>query len=333
MRRLLAACFLLLVPLLALAGHTRPGYVDGCRSADGRYVVTAASKKKPDGTDGWECTWTDTKTKETHTGWLVGVPYGLDHFRVAYTHVFVPPGGETFAVWQPASWSAAGSRPPGGYDLDSLKNPPAALKEYPGFADRLVVYKKTGEVVRRLAMNDLLRPTEWVYVNWVQGNLYWLAEYPDVMAGGEPPRCGYRYYRVSPDYSVLEFTVGPNADAAHKVKALGPDVLGYRRPAWVSLADGTVLDRRPTDPAKVPVRPFVGGAVKRGDTMKGYVPSLDPVRVGGDGRPAGRGVNHQRVPPGGGPDVRPVVTATPLSRPAYHPARPRAARSSARARK
>lgn len=139
----------------------------------------------------------------------------------------------------------------------------------------------TGEVARRLSMNDLLRPTDWVYGNWVQGNLYWLTEYPDVMANGEPPRCGYRYYRVSPDSSVPGFTVGPNPDTVHKVKGLGPDVVSYRRPVWVLLADGTLLDRKPTDPAKAPVRPFAGGPVKRGDAMKAYVPSLDPVRVPG----------------------------------------------------
>jgi hypothetical protein len=282
-RYLAAATALLLLPLAAPAGHTRPGYVDGCQSPDGRYTVTAAPKKQPDGKDGWEYTWTDTKTAETHAGWLVGLPQGLDHFKVAYAHIFVPPGGETFAVFQAANWTGAGSRPPGSAgDKAVNKNPADEFKAYAGFADRVVVYKKTGEVVKRLALNDILKPNEWVYVNWLQGNVYWLSEYPDVMKGGsEPPRCGYRYYRVSPDYTVLEFTVGPNADAVHRLKDEGPDVLNYRRTVRVSLTDGTFLDKPPTEKDKTPVRPFVGDLVKRGDAMKNYVPSADPVRVAG----------------------------------------------------
>lgn len=281
-RSLLATVGVLILPTLALAGHTRPGYVDGCQSADGRYVVTAESKKQADGKDGWQFTWKDTKTNTTHAGWLVGLPYGLEHFKVTYTHIFVPPGGETFAVFQTASWTGAGSKPPGGQEKQVNQNPTDEFKKYGGFADRVVIYKKTGEVVKRLSMNDILKPNEWVYVNWVQGNLYWLSEYPDVMKnGGEPPRCGYRYFRVSPDYSVLEFTVGPNSDAVHKVKDLGAEVVNYRRPVWVSLADGTFLDKKPTEKDKVPVRPFVGDLVKRGDDMKNYAPSLDPVRVAG----------------------------------------------------
>lgn len=283
MRTLFASFgFLLLLPGFALAGHTRPGYVDGCQSADGRYVVTAESQKDPQNKDGWKFTWKDTKTGETHTGWLVGVPYGLEHFRVAYTHIFVPPGGATFAVWQTASWAPCDRKPPGVTDRTLIKDPSDEFKSYAGFADRLVIYKKTGEVVKRLSMKDILKPNEWLYVNWVQGNMYWLTEYPDVVTqGGEPPRCGYRYYRVSPDYSVLEFTVGPNADAKQRVKDEGADVVNYRRPVWVSLTDGAFLDKKPTEANKVPVRPFIGGLVKRGDEMKNYVPSLDPVRVAG----------------------------------------------------
>jgi hypothetical protein len=282
LRSLAVGGAILLSAAVAFAGHTRPGYVDGCQSADGRYVVTAESKKQPDGTDGWRFTWKDNQTGQTYCGWLVGVPYGLEHFRVAYTHIFVPPGGETFAVWQTASWAPCNRKPPAATDPTLNKNSTEEFKNYEGFADRLVIYRKTGEVIRRLALKDILKTNEWIYVNWVQGNLYWLTEYPDVMnQGGEPPRCGYRYYRVSPHYSVLEFTVGPNSDARHKVKDEGPEVVNYRRTVWVSLTDGTFLDQKPTDPNKIPVRPFVGGLVRRGEAMKNYVPSLDPIRVPG----------------------------------------------------
>ena len=54
--------------------------------------------------------------------------------------------------------------------------------------------------------------------------------------------------------------------------------MSYRRLVWVSPADGTRREKKPTDPAKVPVRASDGGPVRRGDAMKAYVPSLDPVR-------------------------------------------------------
>jgi len=65
------------------------------------------------------------------------------------------------------------------------------------------------------------------------------------------------------------------------VKDLGDDAVNYRRQVYVSLADGKLLDKKPTEKDKTPVRPFVGDLVKRGDDMKNYAPSLDPVRVAG----------------------------------------------------
>lgn len=283
MRHLLAAFAALLVPAVALAGHTRPGYVDGCQSADGRYVVIAEPKNYGKGKDGWEFTWKDTKTDEKHTGKLVGLPQGLTHFEIAYAHIFVPPGGQTFAVFQSGNWSDVGNRPPGAPSDKALnKNPSDEFKKYGGFADRVVIYKKTGEVVKRIGLNDILKPNEWIYVSWVQGNLMWCTEYPDVMKGGEPPRCGYRYYRVSPDYSVLEFTLGPTAGVVHRLGDEPPEVANYRRTVYVSLTDGSFLDQKPTEKDKAPVRPFVGDLVKKGSTeQKNYVPSLDPVRAAG----------------------------------------------------
>jgi hypothetical protein len=121
-------------------------------------------------------------------------------------------------------------------------------------------------------------------VNWVHGNLYWLTEYPGTMTnGGETPRCGYRYYRVSPNYRVLEFAVGPNSDAKHQVKPQFPERVDYRRVVRIDLATGEFLDPRQesADSSSVPVAPFQGKLLKRGDEMKNYVPSLDPVRVPG----------------------------------------------------
>lgn len=281
--RLVFLVVYVVLPGIVLAGHTRPGYVDGGQSADGRYVVTAEPPQNTKSPGPWHFTWKDTKSGQTYRGTLVGIPYGLDHFRVAYTHIFVAPGGETFAVWQPASWAPCDRRPPGANDNKLNKNPSETFKNYDGFRDRLVIYKKTGEVIQRLGMNDILKNNEWIYVNWVQGNLYWLTEYPDMMKGGEPPRCGYRYYRISPDYTVLEFTVGPNSDAKHRVKDEGPEVLNYRRVVRVSLTQGTFFSADTLLSAqKLPGRPFVGELVKRGsEGQKNYLPSLDPVRSAG----------------------------------------------------
>ena len=80
---------------------------------------------------------------------------------------------------------------------------------------------------------------------------------------------------------MLEFTVGPKSDALHKVKDEGPEVVNYRRKVRPSLTDRVIPEKLPTEKEKIPVRPFVGELSKRGDAMKNYVPSLDPVRVAG----------------------------------------------------
>ena len=98
------------------AGHTRPAYLDGCQSMDGRYVVTAEPIKEKAGkkeTIKWKYHWKDTKTNEAHSGWLTG-PHGLGHFDVTYGHLFMPPGGETFALWLTASWAESGMPHPKG---------------------------------------------------------------------------------------------------------------------------------------------------------------------------------------------------------------------------
>jgi len=264
----------------ALAGHTRPAYLDGCQSMDGRYVVTAEPIKEKVGkkeTIKWKYHWKDTKTKETHSGWLTG-PRGLGHFDVTYGHLFMPPGGETFALWLTASWAECDvPQPKGGQAKYSEE-----LARHPAFGSRLTIYKKTGEIVKKYDMRDILKPNEWVYVNWVQGNMYWLMEYPEVMKGGEPPRCGWRYYRISPDYSTLEFVVGPNSDAVHKIKSEPIEVQKYRRTVRVDLTTGAFLDptAKITDVNKIPIRPFRDELIKRGDA-KGFQASLDPLRVTG----------------------------------------------------
>jgi len=169
------------------------------------------------------------------------------------------------------------SPPPGGGKADA-----DPLRGHPAFGDRLIVYRKTGEIVSRVGLKEILLPKEWAYVNWVHGNLYWSIEYPDAVKGGEAPRAGMRYFRVSPDYTVLEVTVGASSDARHKLKDLGADVLEHRRVVRFDLTTGKMLPTVPTaaDKNKIPVRPFVGKLAPRGE-LQGYVPSLDPVRIEG----------------------------------------------------
>ena len=102
------------------------------------------------------------------------------------------------------------------------------------------------------------------------------------MKNAEPARVGWRYCRVSPDYTVLEFVVGPNQDAVHKIKSEPKEVQDYRRTVRISLIDGAFLDSaaKIADANKIPVQPFKDALVARDETRE-YIPSLDPVRVAG----------------------------------------------------
>ena len=57
--------------------------------------------------------------------------------------------------------------------------------------------------------------------------------------------------------------------------------MNYARTVWVSLSDGKFLDKKPSEKEKIPVRPFAGDLLKRGEAMQNYRPSLDPVRIAG----------------------------------------------------
>lgn len=270
------------------AGHTRAGYCDGCQSSNGRFVVTAELDEKAGGKTGniWTYTWKDTKENKTLTGKLQGLQ-NTDHFTVTYAHIFVSPDGETFAVFNTAAWAGSDKGPlphPKGEQAYAADRS-AEYRGMPCFADRVVIYKKTGEVIKRLSINDILQPKEWQFIHSVQGNLYWLREYPSNYSktGNEPPRCGFRYFQVSPDYTVLEMTAGPDAEARNYLKGSGAnELIDYKRVIRIRLTDGTFLpaDEKITDPNKVPGRPYFGEAIGRSATGL-YVPSLDPVRVAG----------------------------------------------------
>ena len=286
-----AVCFLTALCVSnVVGGHTRIGYVDGGQSQDGRFTVTAELQKNG-GKTPWKFVWTDTKTKETHTGSLLSLQDG-EHFTVVYAHIYVAPDGQTFAVWNTNAFSAGDKKLiSSGQDLLSEDRKKEDFQKFAGFSDRLVIYKKNGEVVKRLSMFELLKPAEWKYVFMLQGNLYWLAEYEDAFINKqEPPRMGYRHTRVSPDYTVLEFMVGPTEEVRLKYKLREDatpeqkaEAAKYKRVVRVRLTDGVVLEaaKKLNEPNRVPVRCFVPleGFTRAGQEQ--FVPSLDPVRVAG----------------------------------------------------
>lgn len=271
-------------PSLALGGHSRHAYVDGGRSADGRYTVTvelvedgpAPVKNKP-ALFHWQYTWKDATIGKTQTGKLAGLRRGT-HEQQVHAHVFVPPGGETFAVWNPQAIAFNDEqvpRPPKDYSV-------AGSRDYAGFSHRLTVYKKTGEVVKRLDVKDFLKDDDWNWLYTYGCQVYWQVETVG-LSTKTTPRPAYALYRISPDYSVLETTVGPNQEAGHYAKTKGV-TLPAPRVLRIDLATGEFLEPDTKLTAdRTPGRPFKGPATFRNPEL--YVPSLDPIREEGTSRP------------------------------------------------
>lgn len=216
--------------------------------------------------------WTDTKTGQTHAGDLLGLPpVG------PFVHMFLAPGGETFAVWNPFSFCPTktppdGKLPNGGKFVDG--NDPN-WASHPALAHRLVVYRKTGEVVKSLSIAELLTPEEMREVRSVFHTARWLSEYPG-LTFRSASRVAYGTYRVSPDYTVLEATA-PKLDKAKTGRTFRLD-----------LTTGRVLDiGEKLDGDRLPMRPFVGPDVVTQDEQYLWQPSLDPVRTAGTLQDAG----------------------------------------------
>jgi len=147
----------------ASAGHSRHPYFDGGQSADGRFVVTAELVTVP-GRDSkpvashWQYMWKDTRTGETHSGKLAGLGFGVSAvFDPLHAHTFIAPNGETFAIWNP---NVLAPRPDNAKTPDVIK---PDSRDFAGFSHRLTVYRKTGEIVRRLDLPDFLTDDDW---NW-----------------------------------------------------------------------------------------------------------------------------------------------------------------------
>ena len=265
----------LLFAAFARAGYEQPCYIDGCQSIDGRFVITATQTergKSSHGPNKWSFTWKDTKTGQTETFEAKGVQGGQ-----IYGQLFIAPDGQTFALWNHVTmyWSEkshmhASAHVPKREEMEAAK---WRTLEY--FSNRIIVYRKDGSILKALGVNDLLKDEEWEGVLPVFNRVHWVQPY-DGLNFKATPRTQYAFYRVSPDYTVLEF----QAVSSRAKRKEAPRVVR------VSLTDGRVLgdDEKLTDVSKIPVRPFQGDdhLPKSDATWKeSYTPSLDPVRTAG----------------------------------------------------
>ncbi|WP_439631949.1 SMP-30/gluconolactonase/LRE family protein [Gemmata sp.] len=274
-----AAALALTLP--APAGYGPPSSIDGCQSADGRFVVTAAvvadpkagtrgGPPKPNLLDGplkWEFTWKDTKTGESKTYPARGVQAGN-----ISAQLFMAPGGETFALYNHVTvWSPERSERLGASAIKSdAPGPiPEDRRRHEAMSRRVIVYKKDGSILKELAVADFLKADEWASVGLAFNRVHWVADFGP-LSHRATARPAYALCRVSPDYTVLQVRVAGKAG----------------RLVNVDLTTGTVLpdDWKTDDKSKTPVRPFVGPDKLEPFTpaaREGFVPSLDPVRTEG----------------------------------------------------
>jgi len=260
---------------LARAGYDRPSHIDGCQSADGRFVITASPVglgKEVHGPHRWQFTWKDTRTGAIETFPAQGVQGGQ-----IYAQLFIAPDGETFALWNHVTlWTSGKSDMHGPKDLPHHEDS-NAWRGREEFTRRLIVYRKDGSIIKELGVADLLEPEEWESVLRVFNRVDWLRPY-DGLNHKATARPQYAFYRISPDYTVLEFQpVSPRA------KRNDPP-----RVVRVSLTDGRVLDAgarlEGVPKEKIPVRPFQGDDHLPHSSpgwIESYTPSLDSVRTPG----------------------------------------------------
>jgi gluconolactonase len=253
----------------ARAGYEPPCFIDGCRSANGRFVITAepVGKIANHGPNQWNFVWKDTQTKETRTFPAKGVSKGQ-----VFGQLYLAPDGETFALFNHVTlWYDGKSDMHGATKLWGDKPGYPKDIKHEAFSRRIIVYKKDGTIVKELGICDLLNPAELDSVMTAFTRVHWIESYPGLNYR-MTARPAYAYCQVSPDYTVLEF---------HAVKVRGSkDNLG--RLVRVSLTDGQLLavDAKLAKD-QTPIRSFVGPDHLPDDepkTRESFIPSLDPVR-------------------------------------------------------
>ena len=276
-RSVLLGAAVALVAQAAFAGYNRPIYIDGCRSADGRFEIVAEIKERGPTTDGphkWEFIWKDTQTGATRRLPAQGIQGGQ-----IFAQLFIAPDGETFALWNHMVqyWPEKSLK-----SHLSLPHVEKAGEEekFRGLdihKKRLIIYRNDGSILKEFGIADFLTPEEWSAVDASFTWLGWLSAYDD-MEWKTAYRPQYPLYRVSPDYTVLEFRPKQPRGQAREPRVVR-----------VSLTDGRIFgpDEKITDPAKIPARPFIGeDALPKASPawIESYTPSLDPVRKAGEFR-------------------------------------------------
>jgi len=259
---------------LANAGYEQPAYIDGCQSIDGRFVITAEQTvlgKTVHGPHKWEFVWKDTKTGETNRVPAQGIQSGQ-----IYAQLFISPDGETFALWNHITqyWPEKSHM----HSHDVLpKREDMGEEKYRGLdihKKRLIIYRKDGSIIKEFGVSDFLKDDEWESALAVFTRVHWLQEYDD-LTYRDICRMQYSFYRVSPDYTVLEFRPIPSP-AQRKAPP---------RVVRVSLTDGRILDEsEKLNKMKTPGRPFVGPDRPPKNSKpwrESFQPSLDPVRTAG----------------------------------------------------
>ena len=268
----LLACFVLLAAGRTFGGYEAPCHIDGCQSADGRFVITAEMTQRGKTTHGpnmWDFIWRDTAEDKTVRFAAQGVQQGQ-----IYAQLFIAPDGETFALFNHVTlWEPEKSHMHGPKDLPHHLETEEWRMDH-RFSKRVIIYRKDGTIMKEFSIHDLLLPDEWETVGRLFNRVHWLEAY-DGLNFKATPRSQYAFYRVSPDYTVLEL----QATKPRSKRSEPP------RQLRISLTDGRLISVDETLPEeKTPVRPYQGDdhlPKSDGEWKENYTPSLDPVRVAG----------------------------------------------------
>ncbi|MEM7396998.1 MAG: hypothetical protein AAF492_32125, partial [Verrucomicrobiota bacterium] len=150
-----------------------------------------------------------------------------------YAQLFIAPDGETFALWNHITqyWPETSHMHshdvlPKRKDLGEDK-----FRTLEIHRKRLIIYRRDGSIVKTFGVGDFLQDDEWESVLVVFTRIHWLQEY-DELTYRDICRRQYSFYRISPDYTVLEFQ--PVSSRARRKEP--------PRKIRVSLTDGQILD-------------------------------------------------------------------------------------------
>ena len=153
-------------PVATYGGYEQPSYLDGCRSSNGRYEITAklvARGKTSHGPNRWHYVWKDLQDGITSEFEALGIQSGQIRGQL-----FIAPDGETFAFWNHITmfWKEKSHMHASSHgDVVKRDDPDVAkYRSQPIFSNRLIIYRKDGRIVKQFAVNDFVHGDEWRYV-------------------------------------------------------------------------------------------------------------------------------------------------------------------------